>query len=169
MNILKAIRNGIEKTIEDITKPKRVEEGEGFEKFARDEIFIKDWYEITEKTHSFNENKKDYIKQSLNPDFKLKDRITKKEFWVEVKYKEEYHNKIYICSPEQLKRYKEKNETSFILIGIGGNYNNPNDIFLIPTKEIKYNNMYINYLFKYRLETIPIKSWQLWKTTFNHL
>ena len=57
--------------------------GEEWEEEVRENFFIPDFYDLIEKTHNYKQNKKDYVKTSLNPDYRLLCKYTKKEFHVE--------------------------------------------------------------------------------------
>ncbi|MCK5268686.1 MAG: hypothetical protein KAR07_10970 [Spirochaetes bacterium] len=66
-------------------KTRNFEFGEDWEEEVRDDFFIPQWYELLEKTHDYEQNKKDYVKSSLNPDLKLLCNKTKRAFYVECK------------------------------------------------------------------------------------
>ena len=59
--------------------------GEEWEKEVREHFFEAEDYDIIAKTHSFEENRKDFVKSSLDPDYKLQCKLTSREFYVECK------------------------------------------------------------------------------------
>lgn len=80
--------------IEEATTPQSFKMGEQFETYVRKCLFIDNYYEILERTHNYKTNQ-DYVQSSLKPDFKFRDRQTKKEFYVEAKFRTGlYNNKI---------------------------------------------------------------------------
>lgn len=69
----------------DRRRKKNFKFGEKWEEEVREHFFIPGWYDIVEKTHNYKQNKKDYVKSSLNPDYKFMCSRTKKNFYVECK------------------------------------------------------------------------------------
>lgn len=67
--------------------PNTFRKGEKFEQLVRDIPFPKEYYELLHKSHKYNQNKKDFVEDSLLPDYKFRCEDTKKEFWVECKYR----------------------------------------------------------------------------------
>lgn len=67
------------------SKNRSFEFGEEWEEEVRDTFFIPEWYDLLEKTHDYKQNKTDYVKSSLNPDFKFLCKKTKKAFYIECK------------------------------------------------------------------------------------
>ena len=61
--------------------------GEAWEQDVRSYFFVPENYEILEKTHNYEQNKKDFVKSSLNPDYKFFCKTTEKEFYIECKAK----------------------------------------------------------------------------------
>ncbi len=81
--------------------------GERFENFVIDK-FSNNYFDIIERTHSWNTNKKRFVESSLNPDFTLRYRPTKEEFAIECKYRSglTLDGMLEYCKPEQFTRYK---------------------------------------------------------------
>ena len=152
MGILDVIRVGIKSAIDESKKGKSFKQGEKFEEQAREIYFPKTHYDLVERTHNYNTNKVDYVEASLRPDFTLRDRRTNKLFYLEVKYRNDlYNGKIEWCKPFQLKRYQEceKMYPVFVLIGLGGDIEEPACIILIPLKHAKYTGLFPSYVDKY--------------------
>lgn len=98
-----------------------------------------------------------YAQTTQHPDLllelKLKNQTS--EFSVECKWRRDlYNNGIEFATPEQLKRYREfeenKNIPVFIAIGVGGKGESPNQLFIIPLKDIKSNFIPATVLNRYK-------------------
>src|ERR1700712_3562960 len=113
--------------------------GEKFEEYVRKNIFTKDHYIIVERTHGYLQNKDDFIESSINPDFKFRDKANNKEFYVEAKFRSEYHNQpdVHWCHLYQLERYAEsnKNVPVIIVIGLGDLPENPKFLYFFSLSE----------------------------------
>jgi hypothetical protein len=103
---------------------------------------------------------------SLKPDFKFRDKKTKKEFYIEAKFRTgEYQGKIVWCNDSQLKRYKQYNKETpvFLLLGVGGDPEYPEFLALIPLAAAKYTGLFPSYIEKYEVKLDkPILSKTLW-------
>lgn len=150
--VLKRLRNATLALFRELFKPLSFLKGEDFEKCVRTKVFTSDRYDLVMKTHDFYENKKDYVESSLYPDYLFRDKETDKEFFVEVKYREKlYQDKLQWCNSNQFKRYQKYNSETptIIAIGFGGRPKNPNQIYLVPLEDIKYNALYESFLKDY--------------------
>jgi len=78
MKTLKKLKN-------ERVKSSKFKFGEEWEEEVREEFFVSDYYDVLEKTHNYKQNKKDFVKSSLNPDYKFLCKYTNKEFYVECK------------------------------------------------------------------------------------
>ncbi|MCF8332067.1 MAG: hypothetical protein K9H84_06410 [Bacteroidales bacterium] len=148
----KRLINATSAFFNELFKPTSFLKGDDFEECLRKKVFTKDKYDLVMKTHDYNKNHKDYIESSLYPDYMFRDRINKQEFFVEAKYREkEYQGKIKWCKQSQFKRYKyfNKEDKVLIAIGYGGRPKNPKHIFIIPLEDIKYNSLYLSFLWNY--------------------
>lgn len=155
--ISKAIRV-VKVTLDEINKPESFVKGDKFESYIRDHLFVKDRYDLIQRTHDYTTNKGDFVENTKEPDFKFRCIKTKQEFFVEAKYRSNYYdNKIEWCKPFQLKRYKEmsKNTPVFVTIGVGNESGSPGQIFFIPLKDIKYTKLFRSFLKDYE---VPVKS-----------
>jgi hypothetical protein len=67
--------------------PKSFRDGEEFEKFVREVLFSRDYYELVHITANYEQNSKDFVLTSLNPDLKLRPNKSKWQFHVECKFR----------------------------------------------------------------------------------
>lgn len=78
-------------------------------------------------------------------------------FSVECKYRSQYSDEITIASDAQLKRYKEyaqKNrEKVYVVLGIGGQPQLPESIYLLPLKEISKSKINLSYIEQFKKDT----------------
>ncbi|MEI9946634.1 MAG: hypothetical protein WDN26_20725 [Chitinophagaceae bacterium] len=73
MGLLEIISKGIKAMIDEATTPESFKIGEKFEDYVREFLFTDSYYDILERTHSYNTNK-DYVESSLKPDFSRRGR-----------------------------------------------------------------------------------------------
>ena len=155
MGLLSILSKGLQAMIEEATTPESFKVGQKFEDYTREFIFISDYYDLLEKTHDYNSNSRDYVKSSLKPDFKFRDKRTKQEFYVEVKFRSGlYNNKIEWCNIQQLKRYQEYNKEIpvFVLIGMGEDPEYPEFLSLIPLTVAKYTGLFPSVAEKHEID-----------------
>jgi len=152
--------------IDEANTPASFKIGEKFEDYVRKYLFIESYYELVERTHDYRANSKDYVESSLKPDFKFRDRRTKREFYVEAKFRTgEYQGKIMWCNDNQLKRYKDyhKQAPVFLILGVGGDPDYPEFLSLLSLDAAKYTGLFPSYIEKYEIELDkPISSKTLW-------
>jgi hypothetical protein len=143
---------------DDINTPESFKKGEAFQDYIRKHLFTKDKFDMLHKTHSYATNKNDYIiEDSEEPDFKFRVIRTGKAFWVEAKYRSTYYeDMVDCCKPPQLRRYKEIDEELpvYITLGLGGEPDSPDQVFLIPVKDIniKWPKLFRSFLEKNHYE-----------------
>ena len=151
---------------QEAIKPRSFIKGEDFENYLREYIFQYRDYELIAKAHGYNQNKNDYVSDSLLPDLHFADN-SRKEFMVEAKFRSDYFkDKIEWCKPYQLKRYREIENDSgipiFIAIGLD-KPKYPDPLFVIPLKSIEYNVLFKSFLSRYKIEVDePLKPNNLW-------
>ena len=153
--------------VDEATTPESFKKGEKFEHYVREQLFISNYYDLVTKTHSYNDNKGDYIESSKHPDFLFRDKWAKKEFYVEVKYRSGFYNdKVEWCKNfDQLKRYQAINRTKpvFLTLGLSGEPSRPEYVFLIPMNDLKYTGLFKSFLKNYEIpRNKPIPSKHLW-------
>lgn len=166
MGIFGIISKGIKAMVDEAKKPATFKIGELIEQYVRDFIFTEDWYDLVYKTPDYNANKNDFAEISKNPDFIFRDRYTKKDFQVEVKYRSTLvDGKIVWTNVNQLKRYQvaEKRSPVFVLLATGNDEEPLTKVYLIPLRAIKYTGIYPSFAAKYQIpidESLPSK--KLW-------
>ena len=158
--------DGLKAFVKEATKPESFRKGDKFEAYVRKWIFTDEHYGIISKTHGYEQNKKDFVGASLEPDFLLVDDRNDKEFFVETKYRSTYwDNAIEWSYPDQFKRYKQidKDIPVFVVIGVEGSPSNPEDIFIFPVRKVKYHKLFLSVLedFEWEPDT-PMRSKHLW-------
>lgn len=77
------------------------------------------------------------------------------EFAVECEWRQRlYKNGVALSNPEQLNRYrdyaKKKNVPVFMVIGLGGKGESPEELYVVPLKDVSKPFMHINELEKYK-------------------
>ncbi len=148
------IEKGMKARFEEAQKIESFVKGQAFEDYVRAEIFTKEYYAQVERTHGYEMNSKDFVESSLNPDFKLRDLATKKEFWLEVKFRRLVRKgRVKWCKEYQLRRYLSfsKETPMFILLGVGGNPEAPAAVYLIPMEQVKFSSLFITTLKRYEI------------------
>jgi hypothetical protein len=95
-----------------------------------------------------------YIESNLRPDYKIRHKKSKEEFWVECKFKTKacYKDKktgrwtISVLTKNQFKRFKElgknKDEKIFVIIGEYGYYSYPKNMFILDLDIIDSPDMF---------------------------
>ena len=139
---------------DEITKPDTFAKGDKFEAYVRTHLFPKDHYLLLQMTHDDESNKKDYIENTKEPDFKFKSLKSGAEFFVEAKYRTNYYDgAVEWCKPYQLRRYKEidREIPVFVVVGVGTQPGAPGQIFLVPVKDIEYSKLFRSFLLQYEL------------------
>lgn len=164
MGLLKRV---VKAAFNEVVKPESFAKGEEFERYVREWIFTVDDYELKHRTHSYNDNKGDYIETSLAPDFIMMSKKTKKEFCLEIKFRSYfYDNAVEWCKDYQYKRYLEydKNIPVFILLGVEGTPEYPENLYLFPIRKVKYSKVFRSILEKYKIFLDkPYPEYLLWK------
>lgn len=165
MGLLSIIGKGIQAMIDEATTPQSFKMGQTFEEYVREFLFIDKYYKILERTHDYKTNK-DYVQSSLKPDFKFLDNWTKREFYVEAKFRTGlYNNKIVWCNDKQLNRYFDYNreKPTFLILGMGDNPKYPEFLSLIPLSQAKYTGLFPSHAEKFEIAIDkPISSKALW-------
>lgn len=95
-----------------------------------------------------------WVESYSNPDFIFIHRRTNKKIAVECKYKEKEYERILWAYEDQIERYQnfsqKQNIPVFVILGIGGRPKNPKRVFLVPLSQIKYPDVKIDYLEKFK-------------------
>ncbi len=138
----------------EIIKPDTFAKGEEFQDYVRSRLFPQEEYVCLAITPDYQANKSGFVESSKEPDFKFRSKRSQREFFVETKYRTDYYNgAIEWCKPYQLRRYKMIDKTTpvYLVLGVGGRAASPDEIFLMPLKDIKYSRLFPSFLSKYRL------------------
>ena len=64
MGLLNKISRIVKAAANEATKPESFVKGDEFENYVRDVAFPKDKYELVHKTHSYQENKNDFVENT---------------------------------------------------------------------------------------------------------
>ena len=162
----KVIDSGIDllKEVKYATSDDSFVVGLRFEDYVED-LFSKKYFSVAEKTHSTETNKERYVESSMNPDFVFRYIPSGEMFAVECKYRSRLNGgMLNWTNPKQLKRYQkfsqERKMPVFIVIGLGGDDDAPDEMFNIPLEEAKYPKLYPSVL--NRFSRPPDKSF-FWK------
>ena len=84
--------------------------GEQFEKYVEEVIFPDAHYEVIYKTSDSEQNRRRFVKKSLEPDFQFKCRVTGKEFCVEAKWRAKPYKDVYqVLSEKQIQSFPSLN------------------------------------------------------------
>lgn len=154
MGLLSILSKGLKAMIDEATTPESFKLGQKFEDYVRKYLFVSDYYDLLERTHDYNTNK-DYVESSLKPDFTFRDKLTKKEFYVEAKFRTGlYKDKIMWCNEKQLVRYLAYNKEKpvFLILGFGGDPDYPEFLSLIPLLQAKYTGLFPSHAEKFEIE-----------------
>jgi len=150
----------------DLTTKPSFKTGQKFEDYVLEHLFPRNYYDLVEKTHNYQTNKHQFVESSLKPDFKFRDRLTKKEFYVEAKFRTNiYQGKIVWCNETQLVRYQRINRDTpvFLILGDGGEADLPDNLSLIPISKAKYTGLFLSYIDQFQVDyEKPITSNMLW-------
>lgn len=140
--------------------------GTEWEKDVKEVIFPGNRYDLLYETPSFDANRERYIESSLNPDFKFRDKKTKREFWVECKFRTTLlDGKLQWSNPKQFDRYKDVNKREPVFVCIAFDYpeNFEELYYLVPLEKIKYPGLYPSILHDFEIGFSPMVSNILWK------
>jgi hypothetical protein len=98
-----------------------------------------------------------YAQSNRNPDFTLKFKMkdVDVDFSVECKYRSDYYkNGVEWCSDKQMEFYKsfahEKKRPVFVVIGLGGKPDSPEELFIVPLSEMKNTFAHKSFLQGYK-------------------
>ena len=125
--------------------------GVDFESYVRDYLFPKDKYTLIERTCS--PGKDSFVFSSKEPDFKLQSE-SGKIFFLEAKYRDYFFDgAIEWCKFYQFSHYGDVDRIApvYVIIGIGGQPDDPERLFLLPLKVIKGDKLYRSTLQPYEV------------------
>src|ERR1035437_8434268 len=155
MGILSILGKGIKAMYDEATTPESFKIGQNFEDYVRKYIFTDRDYDLLEKTHDYKTNSKDYVKSSLKPDFKFRDRETRMDFYVEANFRSGMvDGRIIWCNDNQMRRYKEYNRETpvFLILGVGKDPKYPELLSLMPLEAAKYTGLFPSYVKEFKIK-----------------
>ncbi len=167
MGIFQSLIKAAKVLAEDLNTPESFKKGEAFEEFVRKQLFTDDRYKLLHKTQGYSQNSRDYVEDSQQPDFTFQCLDTKRNFYVEAKYRNAVNEKglLQYANPGQYERHKRLNSEQpvFICLGVYGKPNSPDFVFLIPITRIKSVYLSEDFLEEFEIPTkSPIGSKKLW-------
>lgn len=151
-----------EKLIQDDHEITHYQKGIAFERFVVD-LFLKrsKFFAIHDWTNDIYEKRKGIkVESNKNPDLVIRYKHTDEKIAIECKYRSYYYQNhkfksqsIKWSNPHQIKQYKEFSRLNdipvFIVIGVGGEPDKPEDMFCIPLDEAKYPELFMSVLKKF--------------------
>lgn len=153
-----------DKTVRKPIPPSSIDKGQKFEDFILKK-FDKNLFSIVKKTHPFQGTDSHYIESNLDPDFIFRYIPSREKFGVETKFRSDFGSEIVTWSrQDQLERYKqferEEEIPIYIIIGLGGMPDKPNELFLLPLSRIKSPELSLQFLSKYSVSPKSNIKWQ---------
>lgn len=152
----------------DIWLPDEEEEDPNYQKGSVFEKYVVDlfnqksgYFAINDWTRdNIDKSKGIYVESNTNPDLVIRYKPTNERFAVECKYRSKYYRSQKInglvvnwAAPDQIKRYNAYSRSQripvFVVIGVGGRPDNPEEMFCIPLREAKYPEIFPSVLEKY--------------------
>lgn len=138
------------------------EKGQKFEDFVLKK-FNKGDFSLVKKTLPIPKFDGPIIENNLDPDFVFRFKKNLEKFAVEAKYRS-YLGNYALIYPDQMARYKQFEEEEkipvYIVIGLGGFPDNPNEMFLVPLKKAASHELSIEFLSKYRVDPNRDFTWR---------
>lgn len=162
--ILKGIRDACDALIDEedpepLPSNDPYKRGKQFEDWAL-KLFPAESFNIIHKTVGGADLDGRYTEDCIYPDYKFRDKFTGREFWVECKYRSHRGEKGNLEWTDQvhLQRYKrirkETNIPIFILIGIGGFPDDPEELLFFNLDRAPYATLFYSIQ---KNMTIPIR------------
>ena len=127
-------------------------------------LFPEESFNIVHKTVGAADLNGRYTEDCIYPDYKFRDRSTGKEFWVECKYRSHRGERGAIdwTDQEHLQRYKrirkESGLKTYILIGLGGRPDNPDELLFFDLDERGFATLFYSIQNELRIEKRPYSS-----------
>lgn len=127
-----------------------------FETYATS-LFPEEMFTLVDVTPHRQDLNGRWVESKLNPDFKIRYKPDGPTFWVECKYRSKLYNGMLRWSDyQQHERYKKfqrdrTDEKMYVLIGLGGQPENPEAIYLIPLDDIPSYNLEPSFCEGYRI------------------
>ncbi len=149
MGLMKKIGNKIEKVVDILLEEENenYDKGVEFEKYVVG-LFNDKYFAIHDWTRDLSDKRKGIrVESDSNPDLTIRYKPTDEKFAIECKFRSNlYKNKLCWTTYGKLKQYnvfaQENAIPTFIVIGFHGEPHNPERMFCIPLKEVKYPELY---------------------------
>lgn len=130
--------------------------GRRFEGYIED-LFRKNKEWKVERDNSYRKLSKGWVESYSDPDFVFIHRRTNKKIAVECKYKPKEYERIFWAFEDQIEHYQNFSDKEkipvFIIIGIGGKPKNPKTMFFVPLSLVKYPEVKMDYLQKFKRDS----------------
>lgn len=167
MGFFKSLAKAAKFFADDLSTPESFKKGEEFEEFVRNHFFTDDRFKLIHKTQSYSQNSRDYVENSQQPDFKFQCLETKRNFFVEAKYRSEVNDQglVQYANPGQFERHRKLNAENpvFVCLGLAGKPNLPEYAFVIPIVRIKSVYLQEDFLTEFKISTkSPVTARKLW-------
>ena len=153
---MSAIVRAVKAAWQELRKSASYVKGDEFERFIRKNLFPHVCYDLLHKNYDYLTSQDFYIESSKEPDFRFRSHKSGAEFFVEAKYRSHFFKgRLEWCKTYQLRRYQVINKDTpiFVVIGVGGHPMTPEQVFLVPMKDIKYTVLFKSFLRKYEIPT----------------
>jgi len=146
--------------------PENLRKGKQFEDYVRRNLFPEVNYKLIHRDSRYTQHINEYPKKNLEPDFTLQDISTKKVFYIDCLFRTALITNCYQFSKrfhqENKKRYKDADY--FLLLGLGGKPEVPNQAFLLKLVDFKYIIIQKRHLSGKEIHVDqPVSSLQLWQ------
>lgn len=138
--------NKIAKVVEILKEDESVEKWNDFEKYVVN-LFDNRYFSIVHWSTDISRKHDRFVESDTGPDLTIRYISADEIFYVECKFRSGlYEDKLHWSNPEQLKRYqnfeRENRYPFFVVIGLGGDYSDPERMFCIPLEEARYPALY---------------------------
>ena len=146
MNVISRVWHA---ALNEAAKPRTAVKGAEFENYVHRHIFPPSHYDLINRTPGYTNHRDEFMESAREPDFKFRDRKSKREFYVEAKYRSGFFEQgIDWCQYYQLKRYRAMDEDVpvFVVIGVGGTASSPEYVFLFPVRNARYTRLFFSRL-----------------------
>jgi len=128
--------------------------GHYFEAFVSS-LFPSSEFDVIHATTTRSDLNGRMIGEAKDPDFRFHHKSSGHYFWVECKFRTTlYDGKIKWAEKWQMERYQEfqklhRPEKVYVVIGFGGDPNNPDSLYSIPLNKIQYTRLFPGSIGKY--------------------
>jgi len=141
------------RTIKRNKQNQSINKGNLFEKYVVDRL-DPEYFSIVEWTTDISRKHSRTVESDMNPDLVVRFKPSNEMFAIECKYRSRLNNnKLEWSNDGQRARYLqfslERKIPVFIVIGLGGHPEHPDNVFCIPLEQAKYSGLYPSLFGKY--------------------